>query len=194
MERPSQPTLTRQHHGPDSPPGFGIMPHGPQKDSETIPRASAGNLQIFAILGIPSSANHSNYSPRSSGTSDHSSQASPLSLANPPTNFQLRFRRAISPPTFPCHSYCAFASRTTFASAFILTTSSSFYRTTPTLISIDPWLYTPLFYLPHFPAPSWIPSSTNDCRLLRPRFPPKQNNTFGIFLHHTPPTDNFPPA
>jgi hypothetical protein len=66
MERPSQPTLTRQHHGPDSPPGFGIMPHGPQKDSETIPRASAGNLQSFAILGIPSSANYSNYFPRSS--------------------------------------------------------------------------------------------------------------------------------
>jgi hypothetical protein len=66
MERPSQPTLTRYHRGPDSPPGFGIMPHGPQKDSETIPRASDGNLQSFAILGIPSSANYSNHFPRSS--------------------------------------------------------------------------------------------------------------------------------
>ena len=101
MERPSQPTLTSQHHGPDSPPGFGIMPHGPQKDSETIPRASAGNLQIFAILGIPSSANRSNYFPRSSGTSDHSSQASPLSLANPPTNFQAPQRGTRSSPFTP---------------------------------------------------------------------------------------------
>ena len=77
------------------------MPYGPQNDSKTIPRATAGNLQSFAILGIPSSANYSNYF---AGSPRHERRLSPSfnTIARQPTyKFQAPQRGTRSSPFTP---------------------------------------------------------------------------------------------